>query len=838
MKNTTLKHFSLSAVFLFLFTCLQSVSATPKGSDYPAPASSAKILDDIKKLNVLGSVLYLAAHPDDENTRLISWFANDQKVKTAYLSLTRGDGGQNLIGTEKGELIGVLRTQELLEARKTDGGTQFFTRAVDFGYSKTTKETLEKWDEDAVLWDMVWVIRKFKPNVIVTRFPPNKYAGHGHHSASAVLAEKAFDMAADPKVFPEQLKHVTAWKTKRLYHNTSVWWDKTLKDTYASNPDVIRMDVGSYNATTGKWNNQIAMESRSQHKSQGFGANILRGQQYEYLKYVKGDKANTTIFDGIDLTWGKLHKTKNIQNKLDDIIDNFNANNPASSVDDLIELYRLLEEYPYTSFWIDQKKEALKNIIRDASGIWMEAVCADEYTTAGSTINVTASIINAGSLNSITLDSISFPGKDTAVFGMLDQNQWQKFKTSITIPSNSSNTHPYWLQEPYQNLFKVDDPLLRGLPENPKQYVVKYQLTINDLKLNYEQPIEYKWRDRVSGENLQDFSIRPDLTVNLDNSVYVCPTNGEKTVTVTVINHKANLTGRLSLDLPNGWKATPADHIITLNKKGTAAVYTFTISPNANAASGSFVVQCKVGEQIHNRALVEIDYPHIHKQTLFPVATGKLVTGQLAMKSKRIGYVMGAGDNVPEAIEQLGGQIELIIPKNIAAMDLSKFDAIVAGIRSYNTQKELAQYQEIIMNYVDSGGLFIVQYNTNHGLKTKDLGPYPFKLSRARVTDEFARPNLLDPNHAIFNYPNKIQPEDFNHWVQERGLYFSDEWDEKYTPLIQWNDPGEEPNSGSLLVTNYGKGKFIFTGISFFRQLPAGVPGAFKLFANILSYGK
>ena len=369
----------LSILFLGTLFSLQSV-VVPKGGDHPAPASASEILDDIKKLNTLGSVLYLAAHPDDENTRLISWLANNQRVRTGYLSLTRGDGGQNLIGTEKGELCGVLRTQELLEARKIDGGMQFFTRAVDFGYSKTTEETLEKWNEREVLWDMVWVIRKFRPDVIITRFPPHKGAGHGHHSASAVLAEKAFEMAADPAVFPDQLKHVTAWRTKRLYLNTGRWWNKNIEEKYKTAPDsVIRVDVGTFNPITGKWDNQIAMESRSQHKSQGFGASILRGEQYEYLEYVKGETAKGSIFEGIDLTWNRVPKSAMIQTKLNTIIENYRADNPAASVIDLVDLYRTLNEFQKPNKWVDWKKEELKNIIVDATGLWFEAVTENEY---------------------------------------------------------------------------------------------------------------------------------------------------------------------------------------------------------------------------------------------------------------------------------------------------------------------------------------------------------------------------------------------------------------------------------------------------------------------------
>lgn len=836
----------MKSILTFLFFSVLSIinvkNTFAKGGDKPGPASSAHILEGLEKLNVLGSVLYIAAHPDDENTRLISWLSNDKKVRTGYLSLTRGGGGQNLIGNEKGELIGALRTQELLEARKIDGGVQFFSRAVDFGYSKTTKETIVKWNENQILWDMVWVIRKFKPEIIVTRFPPNKYAGHGHHSASAALAEKAFEMAADPKIFPEQMEFVTAWRTKRLYYNTSSWWRKDLESKYLTDDNLIRIDVGTYNATLGKWNNQIAMESRSQHKSQGFGASISRGEHFEYLEYVKGEKAKNDIFDGIDLTWKRLVKTDQIQNELNEIIDEFDARNPSASVPDLIGLYKLMEKYQYVSHWVNRKKEDLKHIIFDASGLWMEAVSEQEYTTPGGTINVNTSIINAGNIPDIEIDSVSFPGKDTAIFNILEQNKWQKVSIEITLPEDAKITQPYWLQEDFTTMFKVDDLQLRGLPENPPPYSAVYHVNIEGQSFKFSTPIRYKWRDRVSGENIKELSVRPELTVNIDNSVYVCPVGKEREIYVTVVNQKENMTGILSLDLPDGWATSPTKHEVTLNTKGSTKVYALKLIPSASAKSGDFVAQIKTGNVIYDRSIVTIDYPHIHTQTVFPKAKGKVVTGNIGLVSKKIAYISGTGDMVPEAIEQMGGQVEFLLPENLPSTNLKQYDVIVAGIRAYNTQKELAKYHQLLIDYVDSGGLYVIQYNTYHGILVENPGPYPMEFPKTRknnrVTNEFAHAKLLEPDHLVLNYPNKIELADFDNWVQERGLYFPDKWDKNYNALIRWADPDENPLDGALLVCDYGKGQFVYTTISFFRQLPAGVPGAYKLWGNILSYGR
>lgn len=830
---------TISISFLSILICVFGFS---KGGDKPGPASAAQILESIEKLKVLGSVLYIAAHPDDENTRLISWLANDRKVRTGYLSLTRGDGGQNLIGTEKGELIGVLRTQELMEARKIDGGVQFFSRAVDFGYSKTTKETLEKWNEEEVLWDMVWVIRKFKPDVLITRFPPNSKAGHGHHSTSAILAEKAMDMAADPKVFPEQLEFVTAWRAKRLFTNTGKWWNPDIDKTYQNNKDFIRVDVGTYNATLGKWNNQIAMESRSQHKSQGFGASILRGEQFEYLERIKGDAAQNDLFDGINTTWSKLAKSEQIQTQINLVLSEFDARNPSASIDNLMELYRQLNNYPYVSHWVELKKTELRQIIFDAAGLWIEAVTEEEYAVAGDEITVNTSIINAGKLDGIEIDSVSVLGKDTALFGLLDQNKWQKVSLKTKVPQNTKITQPYWLMEDYESLFKVDDIHLRGLPQNPPVFEVTYHVNIAGESFDFSTPLKYKWRDRVTGENTKDLSIRPELTVNIDNSVYVCPNQQPEQVHVTVVNQKENMTGELTLNLPEGWNCEPKSHLVTLNTRGSAAVYSFKITPGQNAQSGQFSAQVVSNNKVYNRSLVNIDYSHIHTQTLFPKTKGKVVTGNISLASKKIGYIMGAGDNVPEAIKQLGGQVEFLHADHLPATDLTQYDVIVAGIRAYNTQKDLAKFQNLLMNYVDSGGLYVVQYSTYHSRVLEQFGPYelnnPKRRRNNRITNEFAETKILKPEHEILNYPNKVELADFDNWVQERGLYFPDTWDKNYETILRWQDPDEQPLDGSLLVADYGKGKFVYTGISFFRQLPAGVPGAYKLWANILSYGR
>jgi LmbE family N-acetylglucosaminyl deacetylase len=817
---------------LLLFSLLLSISVIGQKQ-----LNSSEIKLALKKLNVLGSVLYIAAHPDDENTRLIAYMANEKMVRTGYLSLTRGDGGQNLVGTEKGPLMGLLRTQELLEARKIDGGEQLFTRAVDFGYSKTAEETFVKWDKQKVLADVVWAIRKFRPDVMITRFPPTSKAGHGHHTASAILAEEAFDLAGDPTAFPEQLTYTSVWQPKRLYLNTSTWWDKELPQKAKDNPGkYTTIDVGTYNTLLGKSYSEIASESRTMHKSQGFGSGKVRGSKLEYLELIKGEKsANNDIFDGIDLTWNKIKNGSEVEKLLTKANTDFNNEHPEEIVSTLFKAYGIVDKLPESIQWKWIKLSKIRDVITACTGLFIEVTANDYSASIGSDIELTTRLVNRSNLK-VELLEAKYGEKDTVINATLANNEALSFKSINNLPTHQK-TNPYWLNHDFEGLYTVKSQSLIGTPQNSSSLTVLFTLKINDTFFPVFRPVVYKQTDRVKGEIYQPFVILPKVTANISDNVYVFSDSNTKSINVTLKTHKENETGKVSLNLPKGWKSEPNTIAYNLAKKGEEKTVIFNVTPSAKESVGEVEVILNDAEKTA-KSLVTIEYDHIQTQTLLSEAKAKLVRLNVDIKGKNIGYIKGAGDEVPTALEQLGYSVTILDENNLKNSDLSQYDAIVAGIRTFNTNKYMVNVYDKLMAYVKNGGNYIVQYNTNRGVDTKTMAPFEMYLSRERVTVEEANVTFLAPEHAIMNTPNKITEADFDYWIQERGLYFAGEWSEEYTPILGWNDPNEEMTKGSLLVANHGKGSFIYTGISFFRELPAGVPGAFKLFANIVSYGR
>jgi len=823
--------------------------------------SSAAILQEIKKLKVVTNVLYVAAHPDDENTRLIAWLENEKLARTAYLSLTRGDGGQNLIGTEKGDAMGVLRTQELLEARRTDGGEQFFSRAVDFGYSKTAKETLEKWNKKEILADVVWTIRKFQPDVIVTRFPPDGRGGHGHHTASSILAEEAFKLAADPTAYPEQLDYVNTWEAKRILWDV-YWWNDKLREEAIASGGIIEVNIGDYNELLGLSYSEIAADSRSQHKSQGFGSSRSRGNRIEYLKHTAGDKAEKNLFEGINTTWGRIEGGAKIQLIIDGIIERYDVSNPAASVKSLVDLYEKLGELKEEPF-VRHKMKELTRVIKAAAGIYVEFL-ADDYNYPAlqkAEVNGTANFISRSSIP-VAIKSVSPAVDSTFEEIKLESNELLSldFKTEI----NAHSSYPYWLKE-IKELSKRDidafnkahnpsakelemmgkatssqDPILRypkqhGLPENLPKISFKYTLEIEGVEVPFEQAIDFRWTDRVDGELHRDVIVSPEITATPSEKVYIFSTNETQKITVLLEANKENLESNIQLKAPEGWEVQPFIIPFELKSKGEQKLVSFTLTPPERASVGEITFQFN---RIEAHAVQRIDYPHIKPQILFPKAKARVVKMELKKSVQNVGYIIGSGDEVAQNLTQIGFNVTSFKAEELPTTNLSQFETIIVGIRAYNTEESMKNGNTILNEYVKNGGNVIVQYNTNRGLKSDKIGPYPFRISRKRVTKEEAEPTFLKPEHPILNQPNKLSKGDFVGWVQERGLYFADEWDENYETIISWNDPGEEPQEGSVLVADYGSGHFIYTGISFFRELPAGVPGAYRLLTNMISYGK
>ena len=856
------------------------ISATfaqvPYGPIKPTP--SGEILSNLKKLNVLGSVLYVAAHPDDENTLLLAYLAKERLVRTGYLSLTRGDGGQNLIGPEQGENIGVIRTQELLAARRVDGPDQFFSRAYDFGFSKSTDEAVRTWGQDKVLADVVWMIRKYQPDVIMTRFPPDSRAGHGHHSASGFLAEEAFKISNDPTKFPEQLAFVKPWQARRIM------WNVFVPGAFLSNKkpeeagNLVGLETGLYNPMLGKSYGEIASESRSQHKSQGFGVPANRGPRADYLLLKGGDPVQKDPFDGIDLTWKRVPNTDAVQAKVNQLIAGFRPDQPQASVSALVQLYGAISKLDTANTYVKAKRQEVQTLIQQCLGLWFETNPADYAATPGETIKLTTNIVSRADAP-VTLVSVRYsasestpgestpgestPVKDTTLNLSLKPNDVVLFPTMVSIPKNQKISQPYWLEKPIdKGLFQVDNQQLIGLPENPPALSASYTFEIDGQRFTFSRPVVYKSTDPVDGEIYRPFIIQPDVTANLTERVFIFSDNTPKTADVVLKAGRATVSGTLAITVPTGWRIEPASLPFDLKNKSDEQRLSFRIFPSAvetRPLASSVRQQNPSGQETRRVASLQavistangtfttgirqIAYKHIPTQTLFPPAEAKLVKLDVKVMAKTVGYIVGAGDEVPAALQQMGCRVTLLGPGELTG-NLAGYDAIVVGIRAYNTNAWLARYQPKLMEYVNNGGTMIVQYVTPGSSFLRSdpplpqLGPYPFKVVNERVTEEDAPMTFINPQHPLLNYPNKITEADFSGWIQERGIYFARDWDKAYEPIFSAHDQNEAAKEGSLIYAKYGKGHFMYTGLVFFRELPAGVPGAYRLFANMISAGK
>ncbi len=810
----------------------------------PNKPNASEIHESIKKLNFLGSVLYVAAHPDDENTRLISFMANHVKARTAYLSMTRGDGGQNLIGPEIREQLGAIRTQELLAARRTDGGEQMFTRANDFGYSKHPDETLSIWNKKEVLSDVIWAIRKFRPDVIINRFDHRTPGStHGHHTSSAMLSTEAFDLAANKETYPNQLQYTEVWQPKRLFFNTS-WWFYGSKENFekADKSKMLSFDTGVYYPTIGLSNTEIASLSRSQHKSQGFGSTGTRGTSNEYIELIKGelpeDKSN--IFDGIDTSWNRIQGGKEIGDILYQVEKDFDFRNPSSSIPQLIKAYQAIQQLE-DKHWKTIKSKEIKDIIASASGLYLEAVAKEPYTTKGGKINVTLEAINRSTANiilkSIKIDALDI---DNVSEKILSNNIKNNFEFEGIVPNDIEYTNPYWLNKKGSlGMYLVDDQKLIGKPETDHKIKAQFNLQIEGVSIPYSKEIIYKTNDPVKGEVYKPFEIIPAVSAHIKDNVIIYANGASKQIPVVIKAGQTNISGSVALAYPKGWIVSPKQIDFNLAQKGEEKIVVFTLTAPKNQSEGYISPIITSNGNVFSKDIITIDYDHIPYQTLVLPSETKVVKLNIQKKGQNIGYIEGAGDVVPESLQQIGYTVTTIDPESISIETLKPFDAVVVGIRAYNTVEQLKFKQQYLLDYVKEGGNLIIQYNTNRRLKVEDnLGPYPLKLSRDRVTDEKAEITFLAPDHQVLNSPNKITKEDFKGWVQERGLYFPGEWSKEYTAILASNDKGESQKKGPLLIAKYGKGHYVYTGLSFFREFPAGVPGAYRLFANMLSLGK
>ena len=827
-----LMKYDLSSCRCFFLLLILFQSFIVKAND---PGS---ILSDIKKLNTFANVLYIAAHPDDENTRLLSYLANEKCFRTAYLSITRGDGGQNLIGIEQGDDLGIIRTQELLAARRTDGAEQFFTRAVDFGFSKNPEETFKIWGKDAVLADVVWVIRNFKPDVIITRFPENGGGGHGHHTASAILAREAFKAAADKNRFKDQLQYVDVWQTKSLFWNTFSLNRMTEEET----KDLLTMDIGAYNPLLGKSYGEIASLSRSQHKSQGFGVANGRGEIMEYFMQWEGEPVKKHIFENINSDWSRLAGSEKAASLAQKLQSKFNPEKPAAISKDLILIYAALSQLP-DHYFKTQKIDQIKKLLLKVNGLHLEFLAKNPSANPGDTVETSIYLINRSNTN-IQLNWLKVNLlKDTLSYhSSLTENNLNEEKIEIVLPEKNAYSNHFWLAKPKKSgLYDVPDQMMVAEPESKALVSAEISINFDGMPVNFQRNAMFKWVDPVKGELKRNFEILPLIEAKDMSELLLFGNQEAKKVRFRLTASKANTNIVLNAAKLAGWSIEPQVQKVSFLHPNQVKEAEFTIKPKADNVNASnllsFTYTIEGSSEEHRLyGVSRIVYDHIPIQTRVISSELKLVKTDMNASGGLIGYIEGAGDKIPQALERLGYTVEKLDLIKVLNNNLSAYKAIITGIRAYNMNDDLGLMQPFLIDYVDKGGNLIVQYNTKNWISDlkADPMPYEIEISRDRVTDEDAPIKILKPDHPVLNSPNKITSKDFDNWVQERGLYFPSKWDQQFDAIFSMGDPGEAAKESALLVAKYGKGYLLYTGISFFRQLPAGVPGAYRLFENMV----
>jgi LmbE family N-acetylglucosaminyl deacetylase len=817
--------------------------------------SSASILQSLRKLQVLGSVLYIAAHPDDENNSFLPYLAKEKMYRTGYLSLTRGDGGQNLIGPEQGIELGMIRTKELLAAREIDGAEQYFTSAYEFGFSKSMDEALQVWDRKKVLADAVWVIRNYKPDVIIARFPPDARAGHGHHSASAQIAREAFIAAADPSQFPDQLTNgVTVWQAKRLLWNTF-----NFGGANTTSNDQFKIDVGVYNALEGKSYGEIGGEARSMHKSQGEGRPRRKGEVLEYFTTILGEASTQSLLDGVTLDWTRLGQTASgISASIDAAIAAYNPLQPALSLPILVGIYKQIKALP-ESVWKSHKLQAVQQIIEAAAGLSLEAFTVSEKAVQGDTVSFTCTINNRSSAT-ISLENIIVTNQvyKKQVGQQLIQNKNYNFTVSLVPVVAKNQFQPYWLQDPKKTdgMFEVSNNEVLGKPWNDPTLSVQFNCNIEGVVFTMTRPVQYKYVDLVKGECVQPFILIPPYELVVKPTVVLTNVVSEKgkkyqatPLQLTVLSNQ-NKRGEAKvqyslLDQKLGKQVyqKSIDTAFKISKINTIelplAAYYNQAKP-VGSLHASVAITNTAGTQTYSEHVQKITYDHIPNSHYLTQDLVKLVDVPIRVKGARIGYIAGSGDFTEEALVQLGYRVEKITAANCTPEYLAGFDAVVTGVRAYNVNAFLNEGYQALLQYVEKGGNLIVQYNRTgaNGL-APTIGPYPFTISGgSRVTEENAEVVFEVPSHPVLQSPNVITATDFEGWIQERSTYQATAIDAHYEAPLSMHDKNEKSSNGSLITCSYGKGNFAYVSLALFRQLPAGVSGAYKLLANLIALPK
>jgi LmbE family N-acetylglucosaminyl deacetylase len=816
---------------LYIFAGL--ILIQPATAQQVRPATSAQIYHEIAQLKHLTKVLYLAAHPDDENTRMLAWLVNDQHIPTAYLSLTRGDGGQNILGSEQGAALGLIRTHELLEARKLDGAGQFFTRAIDFGFSKTAEETFKHWNEYLLTYDVVRVIRQYRPDVIIARFPPDSRAGHGQHAASAIIAEKAFKLAGDKLQYTEQLKDYPAWQAKRL-----VWNTYRFSSTNTTADSQFKLEVGHYSPLLGMGYGELAGISRSIHRSQGAGTPSTPGVQKEYFSHVAGDTITSSLFDGIDMSWKRVGRPE-IGQALDKILQQFDFTDPSKSLPALLALRKQIATVK-DGYWRTEKLKELDQAILHASGLMLEAATRQPQAVAGGVLPFNLRVIARSPLP-VQLLSVQWPMEDTAVNLVLAPDSLYSFDHYAAIPANEPVTQPYWMTDlSTTSEFRISHDSLRGLPQTPNNLVAHVSMKIGEQPYTIPVPLSYKKLDPVRGDVVEQLRVVPEVSIEPYASLLITQPDGSLKTSVRIHSYAdiAGATLRLFSDYKELIRIPGLD--LRTNEDTTVSITISAAQSNKISKDDYYMdAELTAGGKKYNRTLRLIRYDHLPTLQYLTLPASKVIHNDWKVTAKKIGFIEGAGDFTVTLLRLAGLQVDVLRDADMLdASRLKSYDAIITGVRAVNTEKKMSYWMPVLLQYVHNGGTLIMQYNTLQDMSTTQLGPYPITLANKRVTEENAAIGFLDPAHRLLNYPNKITQADFSGWQQERGLYFPVKWDDKYQSLFSMNDSGEEPLTGGTLYASYGKGHYVYTSLAFFRQLPAGNKGAIRLLMNMLSVGK
>lgn len=852
------------------------------GQDVPDSKGMGRLAQALLRLPVVASLLNTGAHPDDENSALLAYASQGLHVRTAYLSLNRGEGGQNLIGPELYDAIGVIRTEELLAARRFDGASQYFTRAYDFGFSKSGDEALTLWNKDErLLADVVRIIRTFRPDVVVSVFAGSTADGHGQHQAAGLMTREAFRAAADPKRFPQQIADgLRPWQPRKLYIN----------NTRATFPamDSLTINVGDYNPALDRSYRELGLAGRSMHRSQDMGAIQARGPATTKIKLVERatgqpqSAPDRDLFDGIDTSFLRLvamagpdaakvpafeARLRQLNSLTQQAIREYRPFEPVSVLPATLEALKTLRtvrddvtnsrlDTPTKAdliFLLNSKEQEMTEVIRLALGLSFEALANRETVTPGSSFTVALQLLNRSKtpirVNRFWLNT---PGRWTTtsqnpVSRLLEYNESSDDTVAVSVAADAQPTRPYWRRNTLHDArVTVDSEDLIGLPWAPPAVIGQVSFVVDDVPVELSQPVQYRYADPASGEIRREVQITPAFSVTLTPEVSVLPIKGKslsRTVQVTVRNSApTGSTGILRLEVPAGWRVSPEQAPVSFSEANQETSWPFVVTAPSATPAGAYQIRASVVSQgkTYREGYREIAYPHIQTRRLYRDAVSTIELFDIGVAANlKVGYIIGVGDEVPQAIQQLGVAVHLIDREELASGELNQYTAIVTGIRAYEARPDLVALNSRLLEYVQAGGTFIVQYN-QYIFNTGQFGPYPatIRSPHDRVTDENAPVDLLVPNHPLFNTPNKITDDDFKGWIQERGLYFFGKWDARYLPLMASHDAGEDPQAGGLLEARYGKGRYIYTGYAWFRQLPAGVPGAFRLFANLLSLPK